>query len=74
MKPTGILTTQFKPEWDTSATRSIIAAVGVMLGIGNLDHGIFEILQGNKPIRVILFNPSDPRTGFGFTAPRMPLP
>jgi hypothetical protein len=31
------------------ATRIIVAAVGVMLGIAGLDHGFFETLQGNTP-------------------------
>lgn len=29
--------------------RTIVSTIGVMLGIAGLDHGIFEILQGNKP-------------------------
>jgi len=31
------------------ATRIIVATVGVMLGIAGMDHGFFEILQGNTP-------------------------
>ena len=30
-------------------TRIIVATVGAFLGIAGLDHGIFEILQGNTP-------------------------
>lgn len=30
-------------------TRIIVATVGVMLSIAGLDHGFFEVLQGNKP-------------------------
>jgi hypothetical protein len=31
------------------ATRIIVSAIGVMLGITGMNHGIFEILQGSKP-------------------------
>jgi hypothetical protein len=31
------------------ATRTNVATIGVMLGIAGLDHGFFEVLQGNKP-------------------------
>lgn len=31
------------------ATRTIVSTIGVMLAIAGLDHGIFEILQGNAP-------------------------
>jgi len=31
------------------ATRIIVSTIGVILGIAGLDHGIFEILQGNTP-------------------------
>ena len=31
------------------AIRMIVAILGVMLGISGLDHGFFEILQGNTP-------------------------
>lgn len=31
------------------ATRIIVATLGVMLGIAGLNHGFFEILQGNTP-------------------------
>lgn len=31
------------------ATRTIVASVGVMLGIAGMNHGFFEILQGNTP-------------------------
>ena len=31
------------------ATRTIVSTIGVILGIAGLDHGIFEILQGNTP-------------------------
>jgi hypothetical protein len=31
------------------ATRIIVTTIGVILGIAGLDHGFFEILQGNQP-------------------------
>jgi hypothetical protein len=31
------------------ATHIIVATVGVILGLSGIDHGIFEILQGNTP-------------------------
>jgi len=31
------------------ATRIIVSAVGIMLGIAGMNHGFFEILQGNTP-------------------------
>jgi hypothetical protein len=31
------------------ATRVIVSTVGVILGLSRIDHGIFEILQGNTP-------------------------
>lgn len=31
------------------ATRINVAVVGIMLGIAGLDHGTFEVLQGNQP-------------------------
>ena len=32
-----------------SATRVIVSTLGVLLAIGGMDHGLFEVLQGNKP-------------------------
>jgi hypothetical protein len=31
------------------ATKTIVTTIGIILGISGLDHGIFEILQGNQP-------------------------
>jgi hypothetical protein len=31
------------------ATRIIVSTIGVMLAIAGIDHGFFEILQGNRP-------------------------
>jgi hypothetical protein len=29
------------------ATRTIVSTIGIILAIAGLDHGIFELLQGN---------------------------
>ena len=34
---------------DVNATRAIASALGVLVGISGLDHGLFETLQGNTP-------------------------
>jgi hypothetical protein len=31
------------------ATRTIVATIGVILGISGMNHGFFEVLQGNTP-------------------------
>ena len=31
------------------STRIIVAVIGIMLAISGLNHGIFEVLQGNTP-------------------------
>ena len=31
------------------ATRIIVAVIGVLLGIAGMEHGFFEVLQGNTP-------------------------
>ncbi len=37
------------PARRVNATRVIVATLGLLLSIGGLDHGLFEILQGNAP-------------------------
>ena len=34
---------------EISATRVIVSTLGVLLAVGGMDHGLFEVLQGNKP-------------------------
>jgi hypothetical protein len=41
-------------------TRIIVAVVSVFLGIAGLDHGIFEILQGNKPTNSLIIQAIGP--------------
>ena len=41
-------------------TRIIVATVGAFLGIAGLDHGIFEILQGNTPTNGLIIQAIGP--------------
>ena len=34
---------------EISATRVIVSTLGVLIAVGGMDHGLFEVLQGNKP-------------------------
>jgi hypothetical protein len=38
------------------ATRIIASTLGVLLGVGGLDHGILEAMQGNSPTGGLLIN------------------
>jgi hypothetical protein len=38
------------------ATRCIVSALGLLIGIGGLDHGFFELLQGNTLTGGLLIN------------------
>ena len=42
------------------ATKTIVSAIGVILGLSGLDHGIFEILQGNQPTNGLMINAIGP--------------
>jgi len=42
------------------ATKTIVSAIGVILGISGIDHGIFEILQGNQPTGGLVVNAIGP--------------
>ena len=42
------------------ATKTIVSTVGVILGISGLDHGVFEILQGNQPTNGLLIEAIGP--------------
>jgi hypothetical protein len=42
------------------ATKTIVSTVGVILGISGIDHGIFEILQGNQRTESLLINAIGP--------------
>lgn len=36
------------------ATRTIVSTIGVVLGIAGMNHGFFEVLQGNTPTEGVL--------------------
>ncbi|MBN2003670.1 MAG: hypothetical protein JXA21_09970 [Anaerolineae bacterium] len=42
------------------ATKTIVSTIGVILAIAGLDHGIFEILQGNTPTLGLLIQAIGP--------------
>ena len=42
------------------ATKTIVSTIAVILGISGLDHGIFEILQGNQPTNGMLIEAIGP--------------
>jgi hypothetical protein len=42
------------------ATKTIVTAVGIILAISGLDHGFFELLQGNAPTNGLLINAIGP--------------
>jgi hypothetical protein len=42
------------------ATKTIVSTIGVILGVSGLDHGIFEILQGNQPTKGLLIEAIGP--------------
>ena len=42
------------------ATKIIVSTIGVILGISGIDHGIFEILQGNQPTEGLIINAIGP--------------
>jgi hypothetical protein len=42
------------------ATRTIVSTIGVILGISGLNHGFFEILQGNRPTDGLLIDAIGP--------------
>src|ERR1017187_9571413 len=41
---------------NNSATRSIACTLGVLVGIGSIDHGLFECLQGFHPTPGLIVN------------------
>lgn len=42
------------------ATKNIVSTIGVILGISGINHGIFEILQGNAPTEGLIINAIGP--------------
>jgi len=48
----GPLTSQI----DNAATRTIVSTLGVLVGIGSIDHGLLETLQGYRPTPGLIVN------------------
>lgn len=48
-------------ERNVSATRIIVSTLGLLLAVGGLDHGMFEILQGNQPTGGLFVHAIGPR-------------
>jgi len=48
----GPLTSQI----DNAATRTIVSTLGVLVGIGSIDHGLLETAQGYKPTPGLIVN------------------
>ena len=42
------------------ATKTIVSTIGIILGLSGIDHGIFEILQGNQPTNGLLIQAIGP--------------
>lgn len=42
------------------ATKTITSTIGIILGLSGLDHGFFEILQGNRPTGGVMINAIGP--------------
>jgi hypothetical protein len=36
------------PQFYNAATRSVVSTLGVLVGIGSIDHGLLETVQGNR--------------------------
>jgi hypothetical protein len=53
---TGVLGKERSAFRNINATRVIVTAIGVFFGIGGMDHGFFEILQGNTPTPGLVIN------------------
>lgn len=48
-----------------AATRAIVATLGVLVGVGSIDHGLLECLQGNRATPGLIVNALGP--GYGWT-------
>jgi hypothetical protein len=43
-----------------AATRAIVSTLGVLIGIGSINHGLLETLQGNRPTPGLIVNALGP--------------
>jgi hypothetical protein len=48
-----------------AATRAIVSTLGVLIGIGSINHGLLECLQGNRPTPGLIVNAL--RSGYHWT-------
>jgi hypothetical protein len=39
-----------------TATRAVASTLGVLVGLGSIDHGLLEVVQGNRPTSGLLVN------------------
>jgi hypothetical protein len=44
------------PRIENGATRTIVTTLGVLVGIGSIDHGLLETLQGYRPTPGLIVN------------------
>jgi hypothetical protein len=49
-----------------AATRVIVSTLGVLIGVGSIDHGLLECFQGNRPTPGLIVNAL--RSGYRWTA------
>jgi hypothetical protein len=61
---TGVFSKERSAFRNVNATRVITTTIGVFFGIGGLDHGFFEILQGNTPTPGLVINAIGPAHRF----------
>ena len=48
------------PRIENAATRSIVSTLGVLVGVGSIDHGLLETLQGYRPTPGLIVNALGP--------------
>ncbi|MGO9318385.1 MAG: hypothetical protein ACLPXT_04765 [Terracidiphilus sp.] len=50
----------FTPRIDNTATRTVVSTLGVLVGIGSIDHGLLETVQGYRPTPGLIVNALGP--------------
>lgn len=58
--------TLLKGEIENQATRTIVSTLGVLVGVGSIDHGLLETVQGNRPTPGLIINALGP--GYSWSA------
>jgi len=46
----------FTPQIGNTATRTVVSTLGVLVGIGSIDHGLLETVQGYRPTPGLIVN------------------